>query len=254
MTFTDALFDELTKVAVEVQEAPPLWKRPVSGILGRAMSPLMAALLRDDAFIKKGPKAKDIQKVLKAYKGSHVPKDLKIYLNHTPYVDSLRRMWKNKKLPTSSKIIGTITSPMSAFSVAATRADHFNDVTNSISLYTNHPAVTAHELGHANDYNHPRNKSIGKNYGLLYALHGDTIRQEMAASHEALARLKKAKMSTPRNTRFLRAALGTYVGGEAGGMLLDYELPKHKAKQHFKALGYIGRRGDLPLSSKKRMK
>ena len=93
--------------------------------------------------------------------------------------------------------------------------DHYNPYTNTISIYSDDPAIAIHEGGHAKDFNSRRLKGMN---AAIYALPGAALYYEAVATSDALSyykndcRFKEQK----RGYRVLHPAYGTYVGGFAG--------------------------------------
>ena len=62
------------KIAVQTYEESPLWKRPVSGILGRAFSPLYGLMMANEDFMKSGPGKADLDTVKQYYSRDDIDK------------------------------------------------------------------------------------------------------------------------------------------------------------------------------------
>ena len=81
-------------------------------------------------------------------------------------IDDIKRVATNKDLYLPEKALGTLTTLANSYGAALNRADHFNPYSNTIQTYSGDPAVLAHELGHAADFNRFQRESKGK--GSLY--------------------------------------------------------------------------------------
>ena len=90
--------------------------------------------------------------------------------------------------------------------------DHFNPYTNTISIYSDDPAIVLHEGGHANDFSRRKHKGL---HAALYALPGAPLYYEAVASNDALSYLKnECRFADQKHAyRVLHPAYGTYIGG-----------------------------------------
>ena len=197
----------------KVIDAPNIFKRPISGILGRTASPLTAALLATKSPLTRGPRStdKEIKQVLNVYKNNPHTKDTKVYLNHKPYIETVSRIIKNKRMSIPSKIFGLATSPISALSTSLGRSDHYDPHANAVTVYTKHPGILAHELGHAADFGKQKYPGI---YSALYMVPFANLIHEGRANIEALRAIKKDKSlrKSKRISSILGGSYGSYVG------------------------------------------
>lgn len=101
--------------------------------------------------------------------------------------------------------------------------DHYNPYSNTISIYSDIPAVALHEGGHAKDSNSRKNKGL---YAAIYAIPGVPLYHEAVASNEALSYLRENcdLDSEKKAYRSLHPAYGTYVGGTFSSIAQQPEL------------------------------
>ena len=90
--------------------------------------------------------------------------------------------------------------------------DHYNPFTDTVNLYTGHPAVALHELGHALDF---RRRSLPGLYALTRYIPGVALYQEYLASKYAIDFMRERGMHDDelRAWRLLFPAYSTYVFG-----------------------------------------
>ena len=122
--------------------------------------------------------------------------------------------------------------------------DYYNPYTNTVHLYSDHPAVVLHEAGHAHDLAGRRWKGT---YAFLRIIPGVDLYQEYKATKEAIHYLKEQQdLDTEISAyKVLYPAYGTYVGsyffapiGTVAGALLGHctgrstaALRAHQARQ-----------------------
>lgn len=220
------------KIAVQTYEESPLWKRPVSGILGRAFSPLYGLMMANEDFMKSGPGKADLDTVKQYYSRDDIDKkndiELAMYANDVHPIENLKRIWARKGISVPGKVIGSLLSPIGDGFAALTRADHYNPYGHSITSFVNTPSVKFHEMGHAEDFS----KS---NYKVPYALARNipiaaipaTLAQEYKASNIAgkplndyIKTLPKENQEFERNkaNATLNGGFSSYVTGMLGNV------------------------------------
>ncbi|MFL0810837.1 MAG: hypothetical protein K6L76_10515 [Agarilytica sp.] len=107
--------------------------------------------------------------------------------------------------------------------------DHYNPYTNTISIYSDDPAIAIHEGGHAKDFNSRRWKGLN---AALYMLPGAALYYEAVATSDALSYLQwECRYNEEKDAyKTLHPAYGTYIGGLAhtvtGGVLIG-AIPGH---------------------------
>jgi hypothetical protein len=90
--------------------------------------------------------------------------------------------------------------------------DHYNAFSNTVNLYSNHPAIALHEMGHALDFSRRRFPGL---YALLRFVPGVALYQEYLASLHAIEHFRAHGMHDEeiRAYRVLFPAYSTYVFG-----------------------------------------
>lgn len=115
---------------------------------------------------------------------------VKVRVGGGDVIDDLKRVATSKDLYLPEKAIGVLGTLTTAPGAALGRADHFNPYSNTIQTYSGDPAVLAHELGHAADFNRFQRESKGK--GSLYR----NSRQLSSMAGRAAAGLSGAAKAT----------------------------------------------------------
>lgn len=95
--------------------------------------------------------------------------------------------------------------------------DNYNPYTNTISIYSDHPAVALHEGGHAKDFAEHEWKGT---YAALYLLPGGALALEGNATSDALSYLEAEELYDLQADAYkvLYPAYGTYVGSTINGI------------------------------------
>ena len=91
--------------------------------------------------------------------------------------------------------------------------DNYNPFTNTINLYSDHPAIALHEAGHAKDF--ARRKYKGS-WAAAYVLPGIALRHEQIATSDALSFLAATGRTDEQRDAYkiLYPAYGTHVAGQ----------------------------------------
>lgn len=89
--------------------------------------------------------------------------------------------------------------------------DHFNPYTNTISLYSDIPAIAIHEGGHSKDF---ARRTYKGTYAAFYAIPGAPLWYESVATKDAIGYFRAERSSEEEQEayRILYPAYGTYVG------------------------------------------
>jgi NTP pyrophosphatase (non-canonical NTP hydrolase) len=173
------------KYALEVNDKENILFRPVSGILGKVLSdPLYTANIgipSETASLEN----KTIKNYIESLKDHPGLKDVTVNLGSTRLLDKLYGIWNNSNNPIEDKLYHSITLPNATFWEALNRADHFDPISNTVTVYHDSPGVLAHELGHALDYNTAKDKELWRR---MYFAKGP-IPQEYLASNLAVNKL-----------------------------------------------------------------
>jgi hypothetical protein len=206
------------KSALEVEDKENVLFRPLSSTLGRLSSiglghslevPTHTASLEDEG----------IKRHLRSIKDHPALKNVGVHLGSVRMFDRLKRTWKNDKTDFLNKLHSTLTLPMTGLSSALSRADHFDPISNTVTVYHGAPSILAHELGHALDYNTSKDVDAWRR---LY-FNKSPVNQEYLASNLAMNRLTadlladKKRSKDPKavkeladQARQLRKALDSY--------------------------------------------
>lgn len=90
--------------------------------------------------------------------------------------------------------------------------DSYNPYTDTVALYSNHPAIALHEAGHAHDFNQRRYKGT---YAMVRLIPFVDLYQEFRATDDALRYLIETGDRPQEIAAYniLYPAYGTYVGG-----------------------------------------
>ena len=230
-------FNELEKLAIKVVDRNlPVYKRPISGILGRVSSPETALFTLSSDPLKPGPTKKDknLAEIIKAYSKDPELKNLKIYLNHQSAVDRAKDIMANKRTSGVRKLLALAFSPMTSFATSIGRSDHYDPAAHSVTLYTNSPAILAHELGHAKDYGRGNLefKLLTRQLADHLPLKPGTLYSEAKASATAHEKLKKTKSfkHDVKSRGLLGGAFGTYVGGAVGALMARRDAKRGRVR------------------------
>jgi len=101
--------------------------------------------------------------------------------------------------------------------------DNYNPYTNTINLYSDHPAVAVHEGGHAKDFAPRKWKGT---YGFAYMLPFVALYAEARASNDAMSYLhaQPEALGEEEGYEILYPAYATYIGGETMQMVGAYPV------------------------------
>ena len=132
---------------------------------------------------------------------------------------ALKRLIKNKKVAWPYRLllglpltlIGDVLLPGRLFA-GLLGGDSYNPFTDTVSIYSDHPAIALHEAGHSHDFNRRRYKGT---YALIRLIPFVNLYQEFMASDEAITHLIETGDRTQEIAAYkiLYPAYGTYVGG-----------------------------------------
>lgn len=180
--------------------------------------------------------------------------DVHVNLGGGRIINDLVRTWTNSRVNPLLRVLGTASVPYSDFINSLTRGDHYNALSNTVTLYSDSPAILSHELGHAidiNSYSRPRDEEaesklsffprMGKKvvrhiqnlprdaYIMMRDLPnmlglGTTLGQEAMANIRSHENLRKAFKDDPETlkaletlrSKHLNPAFSTYGLGAAG--------------------------------------
>ena len=178
------------KQALDVSDKEHFIFRPVSATIGKLLSSPMEKQLgisSETASLSN----KDIADYLEFMKNRKSLKDVGVHLGSSHLMDRLDRTWKNPDIGVLDKTFNTVFSPVSNYSIAMTRSDHYDPASKTVTLFHADPAILAHELGHAVDFGTAKDKQLAN---ALYMMK-TPVNQEYIASNLALNSLAKQLLS-----------------------------------------------------------
>lgn len=146
-------------------------------------------------------------------------KDVKVRINQWTPAAEIGRLVSNKKISWWWRVFPG--APVTLWSSVTGRilgGDNYNPYTDTISIYSDEPAVLLHEAGHAKDMSLKAKGLEADLYAIGRILPGVTLFQEFTASDEAIEYLKKKgnRKEEMKGYRTLYPAYGTYAGGYSG--------------------------------------
>jgi len=146
-------------------------------------------------------------------------KDVKVRINKCSPIQELDRLVKNKHVSLIWRIFPGI--PVTIWSSLTGRilgGDNYNPYTNTISIYSNDPAVVLHEACHAKDFMSRVTGLETDAYAVGRVFSPVALYQEFTASDEAIDYLKKKGDSEAEKHSYatLYPAFGTYGGAYTG--------------------------------------
>lgn len=153
------------------------------------------------------------------YDNPEVMKDVKVRLNQWTPAQELGRLAKNKHVSFWWRIFPGI--PVTLWSSMTGRilgGDNYNPYTNTVSVYSDDPAVALHEVSHAKDFMSKVDRVEADAYAVGRILPPVALYQEYTASDQAIEHIKGKKdlKGEMRSYSTLYPAFGTYVGGFSG--------------------------------------
>ncbi len=157
----------------------------------------------------------ETEAALRRYLAENDLGNVKIRLNEYSPGDEFRRLFHNKAVGWFWRYtIGLVSCAL--YTVLPGRfwgGDNYNPYTNTLSLYSDHPAIALHEAGHAKDFAETHLKGT---YAALRILPVVPLFQEGAATGDAIGYYKdKDDREGEKDAyKILYPAYGTYIGGE----------------------------------------
>ena len=145
---------------------------------------------------------------------------VKVRLNQYHPWDEWRRLVANKRVGWGWRYsLGTLSCL--GYTVLPGRVfggDNYNPFTNTVSIYSDVPAIALHEGGHAKDFSRRR---FPGTYAAVYLLPGAPLWHEGVATNDALSYLHEYGTAEEQREgyRLLYPAYGTYLGGATNDLL-----------------------------------
>ena len=158
----------------------------------------------------------ETEEAIKRYLAENGLNNVKVRLNECAPGDEFHRLFKNKSVGGFWRYTLGILSVVS-YTVLPGRfwgGDNYNPYTNTINIYSDHPAILLHEGGHAKDFAWRKLKGT---YAAIRLIPIVPLFQEAKANGDAIGYYidKDYRTEQKRAYKILYPAFGTYVGGEA---------------------------------------
>lgn len=153
--------------------------------------------------------------VLAEYLQQNDLRNVKVRLNQYAPGGEWIRLFRNRTMNIGWRAtLGVLTTAMyTAFPGRIFGGDNYNPFTNTINLYSDHPAIALHEAGHAKDFAERRHKGI---YAASRMIPLVPLYQEAKATGDAVGYLRDQQSTREEKAAYkiLYPAYGSYVGGE----------------------------------------
>ena len=149
--------------------------------------------------------------------------NVKVRLNQYAPGDEWSRLFRNKTVGWGWRYtIGILSCAF--YTILPQRifgGDNYNDYTDTISIYSDVPAVALHEGGHAKDF---ASRTWKGTYGFAYMLPFVALYHEAVATGDAVGYLRDQPDAEAERRAYhiLYPAYGTYVGGNFGEYVAPY--------------------------------
>ncbi len=157
-----------------------------------------------------------LQEYLAANELDHV----KVRLNQYAPLDEWRQLRGNKSVgPGWRYTLGTLATL--GYTILPGRiigGDHYNPFTNTINIYSDHPAIALHEAGHAKDFSQRTYKG---SWAAAYLLPGVALRHEEIATSDVLSYLASEGRTDEQQAAYkiLYPAYGSHVAGQISNLV-----------------------------------
>lgn len=173
--------------------------------------------------------------------------DTRFRLNQYSPLDDLHRLITNHHLSWPFRLLLGLPTTLVSEVLLPGRllgGDHYNPFTNTVHIYSDDPAITLHEAGHANDFSAQRYPGV---YAALRLVPFVDLYQEYVATDKAIGHFMAVqdREAELHSYKILYPAYGTYVGayiapyGNIGGALIGHVWGRGKAysrAQYYKAM------------------
>ncbi len=162
------------------------------------------------------------EEFLRAYLAHNNLTNVKVRINQYRPGDEWRRLFNNRAVGAGWRYTLGILS-VAYYTILPGRffgGDHYNSFTDTINLYSDIPAVAAHEGGHSKDWGEMKYKGT---HAFLYMLPAAPLFYEATATADALSYLRETQSLDLQKQGYntLYPAYGTYVGGTFGSLVYD---------------------------------
>ena len=187
----------------------------IGWIVGIPSKVMLLSTRVDNHFVSHGT-----EQSLQDYLNANGLDRVKVRLNQYAPLDEWRRLRGNKSVaPGWRYTLGTLATL--GYSVLPGRiigGDHYNPFTNTINLYSDHPAIALHEAGHAKDFSQRTYKGT---WAAAYLLPGVALRHEEIATSDALSYLASEGRTDEQQAayRILYPAFSSHVAGQINNLV-----------------------------------
>lgn len=173
--------------------------------------------------------------------------DVGIRMGGTSTMADIKRIWQSDRTTALNKVLGTAVTPIINLRADFNRSSHYNPLSNMANVYGNVGEITAHELGHAVDFNTVRSGKpsdafnrikrdayiharmpedlLGLSAGPVTHLTEIRANRNVNSALNLMKDPEEAEEIKANTWRRLAPAYGTYVGATAlGGAVLHHNL------------------------------
>ncbi|MBI1309926.1 hypothetical protein GC176_01360 [bacterium] len=182
----------------------------VGWIVGIPSKVMLLSTRVDNHFVSHGT-----EQSLQEYLDANDLDRVKVRLNQYAPLDEWRRLRGNKSVaPGWRYTLGTIaTLTYTLVPGRITGGDHYNPFTNTVNIYSDHPAIALHEAGHAKDFSRRQYKGT---WAAAYLLPGVALRHEQIATSDALSFLASEGLTGEQQEAYkiLYPAYGSHIAGQ----------------------------------------
>ncbi len=169
----------------------------------------------------------ETEEILKQYLADNDLHNVKVRLNDYSPGGEWRRLVKNRsvggfwRFTFGAISVSVYTILPDRFFAGLIGGDSYNPYTNTIHLYSDHPAIALHEAAHAKDFAGEDDKGL---YAAMRLLPIVPLIQESRATSDALGYLADRNMIKEEEEayRILYPAFGTYIPSGIFGAAYDY--------------------------------
>lgn len=193
--------------------------RPVIDAIGWTIG-IPSRVLLFDWRVERHAISHGTEKEIETYLAANDLHDVKVRLNQWDPIDEWDRLGKNERVGVGWRYTFGLVS-WAGYTVFPGRiwgGDRYDPYTNTISLYSDHPAVALHEGGHAKDF---AQRSYPGTYAAAYVLPIVPLYHESVATDDALEYLRQygTLQEEQEAYRILYPAYGSYAGEAASSVL-----------------------------------
>lgn len=157
----------------------------------------------------------ETEAALQQYLEANGLRRVKVRLNQYAPLDEWKRLVRNPSVaPGWRYTLGTLAvAGYTVFPGRLVGGDHYNPFTNTISLYSDHPAIALHEAAHAKDFARRRFKGT---WAAAYLLPVVGLKHEAIATSDTLTYLAETEQTGLQQAAYqiLYPAYGSHVAGQ----------------------------------------